>query len=277
MKEESWSKMFVVALILHVILLAGFSVPLRKAARRLDIPSYSVNLVTDVGDGPVGAGPKSKGGASAAIVKKAAPPPPSKKTEPAKPVKEKAVPTKVAEKERSISTVHEKTATPKKPEATPPRNESTSREEVNSLDETIKQLKKRAQHAEVSVSTKDTASATKGQASGGTGFGSGGPGTGGGTAKEKYISDVRAEIEKVWSVPNILSMRKDLVTAVTLKIRKDGRIMDWTIDERSTNRVYDESIVRALRGIDKLPPIPDALGEDTLELPLNFYPPAARR
>jgi TonB family protein len=276
MKEESWSKMFVVALILHAILLTAFSVPLHKAVRRLDIPSYSVNLVTDIGDGPVGAGPKSKAGAPAAAVKKAPPIPQAKKVEAAKPAKEKAVPAKAVEKERSISTIREKTVTPKKVETAPPRNENPSREEVSSLDETIKQLKKRAQHAEVTASTKETPGA-KSPGSGGTGFGSGGTGSGGGTVEQKYVSDVTEKIAEVWSVPNILSMRKDLVTRLTIRIRKDGQIMNWTIDERSTNRMYDESIVRALRSIDKLPPVPDALSQDTFELPLNLYPPAARR
>jgi colicin import membrane protein len=276
MKEEGWYKMFVAALIFHAIIIGAFSIPLRKAVRKLDIPSYSVNLVTDVGDGPAGSGPKSKAGQPAAVAKKEAPASSAKKVAIPQPAKEKTAVPKAVEKERSISTVSEKAVKPKKTETASPKDESASNEEVRNLDETIRQLKRRDHSTEVVAGSKETTS-PKAQGSGGTGLGSGGTGSGGGTAEQKYLSDVLAKIEEVWSVPTILSIRKDLQTAVTIKIRKDGRIMNWTIDERSNSRMYDESIVRALRTVDKLPPIPDALSKDTLELPLTFHPPAARR
>ena len=68
------------------------------------------------------------------------------------------------------------------------------------------------------------------------------------------------------------SFKKDLETVVTIRIRKDGRIVDVNVEKRSGNRVYDESILRVLRSVDPLPPIPDSLNTDALEIGLRFLP-----
>lgn len=275
MKEESWYKMFFVALLLHAILIGIFSVPFQKAARRLDFSFYSVNLVTDVGDGPLGAGPKSKAGPAASLPAKKQPsPPPVKKVEKTLPAKERPI-TKPTEKERSISTTKERTLTPKK-STTPPEPQGPTRDEVKSLDDKISQMRNRNHYMDVAGKSKE-GSATKGPSTPGTGFGSGGVGTGGGTIEEKYAQDVWDKIESIWAIPTVLSTRKDLKCKLTVKIRKDGRIMDWTIDERSNSRMYDESIVRALRAVDRVPPIPEALGEDSIEISFNVLPPSSKR
>lgn len=68
------------------------------------------------------------------------------------------------------------------------------------------------------------------------------------------------------------SFKKDLETVVTIKIRKDGRIVDINIEKRSGNRMYDESILRVLRSVDPLPPIPASLNMDTMEIGFRFLP-----
>jgi len=60
---------------------------------------------------------------------------------------------------------------------------------------------------------------------------------------------------------------------VSIRIRKDGKISDWTIEQRSGNRVYDESVARALRSVGALPPLPPSLNSDYLEIGFNFHPP----
>jgi colicin import membrane protein len=271
MKEESWYKMFFVALLLHAILIGAFSVPFQKAVRRFDLSSYSVNLVTDVGDGPIGAGPKSKAGPITEPVKQQHPPA-TKKEEPAK----TKVHTRPTEKERSIPAIKEKTLTPIK-KNTQAEPQAATNDEVRSLDSKIDQMRRRNNHYMDVVGKSKEVSATKGPNTSGTGFGSGGVGSGGGTAEEKYAQDVWNKIESLWTIPTVLSLRNDLKCKLTIKIRKDGRIMDWNIDERSSSRMYDESIVRALRSVDHVPPIPEALGEDIIELSYNILPPASRK
>ena len=89
---------------------------------------------------------------------------------------------------------------------------------------------------------------------------------------QKYYADVWEKIQESWHSPNI-SVSKGLLTVVSIKIRKDGRITDWTIEQRSGNRAYDESISRALRSIDSLPPIPASLNTDFIEVGLQLPSP----
>ena len=49
MREESWYKWFFVAMLFHCLILVAFSVTIKRAPRRIEIPYYSVNLVGDIG------------------------------------------------------------------------------------------------------------------------------------------------------------------------------------------------------------------------------------
>jgi TonB family protein len=93
---------------------------------------------------------------------------------------------------------------------------------------------------------------------------------------QKYYADVWEIIQESWHSPS-LSVSKGLLAVVSIKIRKDGRIADFTIEQRSGNRAYDESIARALRSIDTLPPLPPSLNTDFLEVGFNFHPPGVTR
>ncbi len=93
---------------------------------------------------------------------------------------------------------------------------------------------------------------------------------------QKYYADVWEKIQESWHSPS-LSVSKGLLTVVSVKIRKDGRIADLTIEQRSGNMAYDESISRALRSIDALPPFPPSINTDYLEVGFNFHPPGVTR
>jgi len=269
MKEENWYKMFVVALLLHVVLIGAFSVPLRKAAKKIDLAYYSVNLVNDVA-GPATESAKGTSHLTPAV-KKVAPPAPSKKA-----VVEESPKTKAAaqpkEKERSIAPAKEKEvpqkAASQKKEA--PQLQTASRDEVSTLDEKIREMRKRTQYMDVGGGSKEGATS---KVSGDSGLPSS---AAGGSrpldpALQKYYSDVWEKIREAWRPPG-LSAKKNLETVISIKIRKDGRIMDWQIEQRSGDRVFDESVARTLRAVDMLPPIPASLNLPDLEIGFNFHP-----
>ena len=91
-------------------------------------------------------------------------------------------------------------------------------------------------------------------------------------ALARYLASLRDKIESSWNIPFISSQKKNLEVNATIKIRKDGRIVDINIEKRSGNRVYDESVVRVLRMIDPLPPLPPSVDEDPLEVDLTLRP-----
>jgi outer membrane biosynthesis protein TonB len=272
MNEGSWSKMFAVALLLHIFMLAAFTFTIRKPAKRIDLPYYSVNLVTEGGGGSL-AQATGKGAAVApsAPIPKAKREPLKKRNEPDKSKKVKAVPAPKT-KEQPVASTKERSLAPKVKNT---REISSTTEEVESLDDKIRQMKKRQQYFDVVGASRDTAT-PKGQGSSGTqpGVGSGsGIGSGSGSVEGRYASEVWDRIQEAWSVPTMLANKRDLQSKVTIKIRKDGRIVEWTFDERSTSRVYDESIARALKSIDRVPPIPSSMGTDDIEISFRVLPP----
>jgi TonB family protein len=252
MREENWYKMFFIALLLHVFIIGAFSIPFKKTGKRIDLPYYSVNLIGDVGPEPVSPGEP----ATERKEIKPAPPPAQKKIEPKK--------TKPVEKEKTVIARKERSLTPVKKKDVP---QAITKDEERSLDQKIREMKSRTRYLDVAANS-------PGRGQGSTGFPA--SSTGGSSlldpALQRYYTDVWEKIQDAWHAPNLSSM-KSLVTVVSIRIRKDGKIIDWTIEKRSGNRVYDESVARALRSIDTLPPIPPSFNGDYLEIGFNFHPP----
>jgi colicin import membrane protein len=262
MKEETWFKMLIFSTVLHFIVIAAFSIPIKKSSKKFDASSsYSVNLVGDLG-GPAGGqrpavAPESKSAPQKAPAKVLKPPPPQK----AKPV--------LARKEKELVSLSKKKEPPKpaRPKETP------TKEELSRLEDRIREMKRRTEYLDVSKSKAPVPAAGTGNA--GIGSGLSGAGDGGSKAldpaMQRYILGVWEKIKDSWGLPG-MSFKKDLITKVTIKIRKDGRIVDISMDERSGNKVYDESILRVLRSVDPLPPLPASLNMDTIEIGFRFVP-----
>jgi len=253
MREETWFKMLILSTVLHFVVICAFSIPIKKSSKRFDASSsYSVNLVGDIG-GPAlgqkpGVAPQSKPAPEKPAAKVSKPPPPQK----AKPV--------LTRKEKDLVSLSKKKEPPK-----PVRQKETpTKEELSRLEDKIREMKSKS---------RGPAAAT-GPAGSGTGL----PGAGDSGAKaldpamQRYILGVWEKIKDSWGLPGIASFKKDLVTKVTIKVRKDGRIIDISMDERSGNKVYDESILRVLRSVDPLPPIPASLNMDSIEIGFRFVP-----
>ncbi|MGD0234839.1 MAG: TonB family protein [Syntrophorhabdales bacterium] len=249
MREESWHKMLMISAALHLVVLAALSFPIKKAFRKFDTSKsyYSVNLVGDIGPG-LGSAGEEKGKTI-----------PAKRPEEVKPQKEiqkKTHPTPTREKDtRSLA--------PKKTEKEKPQ--SMTKDDLESVEKRIRELKRRA-------GTYDMASAkgTPGQPNLSGRGGAGGRLTD--PAFASWLEGVQEKINDAWHIPFMSSQQKNLEATATIKIRKDGRIVDISIDKRSGNRVYDESVVRVLRMIDQLPPLPSSVTEDPLELELHLRP-----
>ena len=249
MREENWHKMLMISAALHLIVLAALSFPIKKAFRKFDTSKsyYSVNLVGDIGPGLGSAGEEK----SRTIPAKA---PEAVKQQ--KGAQKKTHPTPTREKDaRSLA--------PKKTEKEKPQ--STTKDDLESVEKRIQELKRRA-------GTYDVASAkgTPGQSNLSGRGGAGGRLTD--PAFASWLEGVQEKINEAWHIPFMSSQQKNLEATATIKIRKDGRIVDISIDKRSGNRVYDESVVRVLRMINQLPPLPPSVTEDPLELELHLRP-----
>lgn len=256
MREENWYKWFFIAMLIHALIIGAFSVPMKGSRKKIDLSSsYSVNLVGDAGsEAPQAAAPP---------VSQPAPTPPPAKTKPTKTTPVPPAPTATS-KTRTLAPV--KKPVPETTEKDDVRRlDKRIREmqggDTTSIDEKIRQMRKQVQYMDV------TSGAGKGQ---GSGIASSGGSVPLDPALVQYYNDVQQRMMSAWR--SLYSAKKDLLTAVTITVRKDGRITDWQIEQRSGNRAYDEAVSRTLRSIDRLPPIPASLNTDSLELGIRFHP-----
>lgn len=267
MREDAWYKMLIISMALHLAVIFAFSVSIKRSPKRFDLASsYTVNLTGDIGS--------SGGGSKAGVIEredkvaqekktpsKAVKPTPAKKPAP---VKTKP---KLARVEKDVRSISRKKV---------PEKETTTKEELSRLESRLREMRKRTEYLDVSKSKTAKSGGTRG--AGGSGSGLPGAGEGGGSGRpldlisQQYILGVWEKIKDSWGLPGMASFRKDLETVVTIKIRRDGRIVDINVEKRSGNRLYDESILRVLRSVDPLPPIPSSLNTDTMEIGFRFLP-----
>jgi len=257
MSEASWYRMLVISIIFHMVVIAVFSIPIKGTSRRIDLSSsYSVSLVGDIGGtggkGDTGTSPGGKAPLSKAPSREAGPSEKATKLTKAKP--------KLLKKESDTLSLSKKNIQASK---------TPSQAEISRLEDRLQELKQKNRYIDV----------TQGGGGSGTGTGTTGlPLAGAGDAKpldpvtQKYILEIWEKIRNAWGLPGIASSKKQLETIVTIKIRKDGRIVDIAIEKRSGNRVYDESVLRVLRAVDPLPPIPASLNTESIEIGFRFLP-----
>lgn len=119
---------------------------------------------------------------------------------------------------------------------------------------------------------------TEGRGSAGGG-GIEGPGSGGGGGQpanirfRAYFDLIWSRIKDSWLLPEGVATSDRLLTVVGIRIAPDGRILDYRVEKGSGNAYYDQSAIRAIRKSDPLPPLPGELGEEPLEIGVNFrYP-----
>ncbi len=106
----------------------------------------------------------------------------------------------------------------------------------------------------------------------GTGVaGSGGYGTGGlaGIRLRSYQDRVREKITNAWGVP---PQSQGLQAVVFLVISRTGHVEQMRLVQRSGNPLFDESLQRAVRQAQPLPPLPDDYSGGFLEVELRFRP-----
>ena len=64
----------------------------------------------------------------------------------------------------------------------------------------------------------------------------------------------------------------DLETIIVLIIERGGKIKKFWFEKKSGNALYDQSAMRAIKKAEPLPPIPQELSEDILEIGIRFFP-----
>ena len=87
---------------------------------------------------------------------------------------------------------------------------------------------------------------------------------------KSYYSRVGAKIQSLWIFSG--DVDKERLTLVTIKINKAGVLIDYWIEQKSGDRQFDDSALRAVEKAAPLPPLPDDFNEESLEIGLRFCP-----
>jgi TonB family protein len=90
-----------------------------------------------------------------------------------------------------------------------------------------------------------------------------------------YYDQIIAQMRAAWVLPDGVAVGDKLLTVVGVTISPMGDIQNISIEKSSGNLYFDQSAIRAIRKASPLPPIPEELGDESLEVGgLNFkYPP----
>ena len=262
--DPVFRKFFILSLSAHalLVLLAGTAILFRAPVKSY-APAYTVDLVT-LSPSSAGKGVKAK--VIAPVVSKHQPAVKSKTVHlPSRP--EKTV-------EKNLPTVI------RPPQPTP--GDETARMErqknIKNLEEKAARLYESFRADETAKSPTPSSGEKKGRpASSVGGAAAGGPpvvGTGGGSADlrfKAYYDRIWGKIRAGWAVPNEAAARENhLLTVVGIRISATGIIESMKVERESGNIYYDQYALRAISKASPLPPLPEGLGKESLEVGINF-------
>ncbi len=297
-RQRGLAKAVVVSLVLHVGLFLGFArFQIRPPQRTFYAPIQVVNLVDRPGPARAGKGrapaaasrparpkaapkakpvkapkpkPEVKTGAKAKPAARARPKPakkpaaaaparakPAPAPSPARPVSEADLEQKVAERIAALRRKHGPEEAPAGP--TPAEPAALGRLGESRVSQAVEAIRRRI----------DEASAR----------GPGGSGAAGLSGTRSTLQEVRLRayynrlwehVNSHWGIPPGLKGR-GLSVILSVVIDRNGRILRRVVEESSGSPPFDESALRALERAQPLPPIPDEVPDDTLEVGFRFH------
>ncbi|MBI5375362.1 MAG: TonB family protein [Candidatus Schekmanbacteria bacterium] len=117
----------------------------------------------------------------------------------------------------------------------------------------------------------------KGRAAGNAG--GGGTGMSGGDVTlddiryKLYYDRIWSKIKESWILPDIPGMDvKSMSVVISVKISKNGEIIEKSFEKKSGSTLFDESAMRAILKANPLPPLPEGFKVDTLDIGVRFTP-----
>ena len=86
-----------------------------------------------------------------------------------------------------------------------------------------------------------------------------------------YYDRIWSRIRASWVLPEgVVGSDEELLAVVGIRISATGEIEDMWIERSSGNIYYDQSAIRALGRASPLPPLPEDMGDGSLEVGINF-------
>ncbi len=92
-----------------------------------------------------------------------------------------------------------------------------------------------------------------------------------GLARRLYYTEVWNAISSQWALPDFLKSQQ-LEAILVLTVRRDGKIVSVRFEKKSGNNLFDESVLRAVRKADPLPPFPKIYSPPEEQIGIRFRP-----
>ena len=92
-------------------------------------------------------------------------------------------------------------------------------------------------------------------------------------ALRNYLAKyVYPQVHGNWAWPEQLSKQRQLECIVVIRIDASGHIIKYWVEKASKNRLFDQSVLRAVEESGPFPPLPPALRPGPLEIGIRFKP-----
>jgi colicin import membrane protein len=250
--DVKWGPVIILSVVFHLAVFSSILfIPDSFSARRsFDGIIYEVNLV----EMPGGGGAKTMGGA---------PPKPEAVSKPdtrAKRIEE------VPKREEKPVVIAKKTLEKETPPVEKPKESPADL--LNKALSKIEKKVKTEEHLDKAFANLEN----KAGGRGGTGQpgGTGGGGLPGGTIMQIYVAEVYSLIKSNWHYPPELARGRDPESTVVLMVKSDGAILKTRFEKRSTDALFDESVLKAIERSNPLPPFPEGYRMTHDEFYINF-------
>lgn len=250
--DVKWTPVIVLSVVFHLAIFSSILfIPDSYSARRsFDGMVYEVNLVEMPGGGA-----KTIGGSPPRSEAVSKPDTQAKRIEEAPKREEK--PVVIAKK-----TLEKETPPVEKPKESP----------ADLLNKAFSKIEKKVrteEHLDKALANLENKAGGRNRGTGPPG-GAGGGGTPGGAGNWLYEMEVYNLIRSNWYYPPDLASGKNPEATVVLMVKSDGTILKSRLEKRSTDSLFDESVMKAIERSNPLPPFPEGYRKTHEEFEINF-------
>ncbi len=264
------------SLLLHVVIISVSAVMFRRGAKDIYIsPAYTVNLV---GQAPARPATDVVAGNAKALART---PEKSKATTPAKTTSSAIKKTKAekgakkATAEKALSTVESAVKRIEhKLEKNAAERLSSRASDRGALDEKIEKIRKDIRTRGTNRNSVDGRASANGSKAGAAVN----AGLSMATLESNhpaYYSAITERVQSNWAFPEARDNR-ELSVIVSIRIKRDGGLLDAWVEKTSGSALFDESLLNAVRRASPFPPLPDGFSGNFLETGLRFCPNCSR-
>ena len=86
-----------------------------------------------------------------------------------------------------------------------------------------------------------------------------------------YYSLIWSRIRGKWTLPQGILPRENIEAIIQARILRNGTVVDLSFEKRSGNRYFDESAMKAIKKASPLPPLPDSIRDNNIDVGIRFH------